>query len=287
MLSKRLLVFTDLDGTLLDHHDYSHAAADAMLAELARMNVPVVPATSKTVAEMLVIREELDNHHPFIIENGAAVYIPEDYFAICPADTVIINGFRVKSFTEPVQYWYSLVTAMQKEYAGCFTTFQQAGIEGIMKLTGLDADSAKRAAQRHFSEPVSWQGTAQQKESFIKQLEARGARILQGGRFMHVSGDCDKGRALRWLTAQYRVNEPGSEIVSVAAGDSQNDIAMLEAADIALLVRSPVNEMPVLERQQHCIRSSAYGPEGWVEGMNIVLDFMQNPDRAIPDNIIR
>jgi len=272
MLTKRLLIYTDLDGSLLDHHDYSHAAADAMLAELEQMNVPVIPATSKTAAELLDIRDELDNNHPFIIENGAAVYIPEDYFSARPADTKIIDGFWVKAFTKPRQHWQSILKTLQDEYEGCYTSFQQAGVEGIVKMTGLDSDHAALASQRSYGEPVSWLATPEKKKAFIKRLEALGASVLQGGRFLHVSGHCDKGRALRWLTRQYQADEPGSTFTTVAAGDSQNDVAMLEAADIALIIRSPVNEMPVINRNQHCLRSSAYGPEGWVEGMRIVLD---------------
>jgi mannosyl-3-phosphoglycerate phosphatase family protein len=280
MLTKRLLIYTDLDGTLLDHHNYSHEAADDMLVELTRMHVPVVPATSKTAAEMLEIRKELDNIHPFIIENGAAVYIPGNYFSVPPPDTAIIDGFRVRAFTRPRQHWQSLLDTLP-EFTGCYTTFQQAGIKGIMEMTGLDAAAAARASQRDYGEPVSWHGTAEQKQAFIKRLAALGASVLQGGRFMHVSGNCDKGKALQWLTRQYQADAPDSDFTTVAVGDSQNDIAMLEAADIALLVRSPVNTMPVIDRKQKCIRSSAYGPKGWAEGMNIVLDFMRNPDSDI------
>lgn len=281
MLIKRVLIYTDLDGSLLDHHDYSHDAADAMLAELEQMNVPVIPATSKTAAELLDIRQELDNHHPFIIENGAAVYMPEDYFSMRPPGTAIIDGFRVKAFTEPRQHWQSLLNTLPEEYQGCYTTFQQAGVEGIMKMTGLVPDKAERASQRNYGEPVLWHGTAEKKAAFINRLEALGASVLQGGRFMHVSGHCDKGRALQWLTRQYQADEPDSAFTTVAAGDSQNDVAMLEAADIALIIRSPVNEMPVIDRHQHCFRSSAYGPKGWVEGINNVLDFLRNPNSAI------
>lgn len=280
MLNRRLLIYTDLDGSLLDHHDYSHAAADAMLAKLARMNVPVIPATSKTAAELLHIRKELDNHHPFIVENGAAVYIPEAYFSTQPADTEIKDGYRVRAFTEPRQHWQYLLDTVQQEFDGCYQTFQQAGVEGIMQMTGLQADAAMRAAQRSFGEPLNWQGTAEQKAAFIRRLEALGASVLQGGRFMHVSGHCDKGSALRWLTSQYQANQPGRLFISVAAGDSQNDVAMLEASDMAVIIRSPVNEMPVIAHRQNCFRTSAYGPKGWAEGINIVLDFMRNSDNA-------
>ena len=281
MLNKQLLVYTDLDGSLLDHHDYSHEAADTMLAELERMHVPVIPATSKTAAELLEIRKELNNHHPFIIENGAAVYIPENYFRTRPPDTVIVNEFWVKAFTEPRQYWQSLLHSMNKDFEDCYTTFEQAGVKGIMEMTGLEPGKAEQASMRGYGEPVYWRGTETEKEKYIKQLEDHGAVVLQGGRFLHVSGNCNKGSALRWLTRQYQSDDPGQSFITIAAGESQNDVAMFEVADIALIIRSPVNEMPVIDQHQHCFLSGEFGPKGWVEGMNIVLDLLRNPDITI------
>jgi mannosyl-3-phosphoglycerate phosphatase len=65
-----LLIFTDLDGTLLDHHSYSFSAALPALQRLRRFNIPLIPVTSKTLAELAPLMRELDNPHPCIAENG-------------------------------------------------------------------------------------------------------------------------------------------------------------------------------------------------------------------------
>lgn len=78
------LIFSDLDGSLLDNDSYSHAAADALLAKLDQDEIPVILTTSKTRAEVEALRVELNNRHPFITENGAAVYIPQGYFSTKP-----------------------------------------------------------------------------------------------------------------------------------------------------------------------------------------------------------
>jgi predicted mannosyl-3-phosphoglycerate phosphatase (HAD superfamily) len=108
-------------------------------------------------------------------------------------------------------------------------------------------------------------------------MEQHGATILQGGRFMHVSGDCDKGRALRWLNAQY-ARQSGTTPVSIAIGDSQNDIAMLEAADFAIIIRSPSHEPPPLSRSEGVLVTEGYGPVGWDEGVRKLLDMINNMD---------
>ena len=72
----RLLVVTDLDGTLLDHETYSYAEAAPALAELRRRGIPLVLASSKTRAEMELLHAELGLSDPFICENGAAICTP-------------------------------------------------------------------------------------------------------------------------------------------------------------------------------------------------------------------
>lgn len=274
-----LLIFTDMDGSLLDHHNYSHAAADTLLAELETRHIPVIPATSKTSAELIKLRKELNNRHPFIAENGAAIYIPESYFLLAPAGTVKKDGYLVKEFTQPRQHWQALIKSLPEIFSDSFTSFEHAGIDGIMQMTGLDREAAELAAQREYGEPLAWLGTDDDKQLFIKQLEKRGANVLHGGRFMHVSGNCNKGEALKWLTKCYQVINPATAFTSLAIGDSQNDIAMLEAADLALIIRSPVHKMPEIAPDQQCYRSTGYGPEGWVEGVKNVISLLTNHNK--------
>ena len=53
MARPHLIIFSDLDGTLLDHDDYRWQAADPALARLRAANIPLVLNSSKTVPEIL------------------------------------------------------------------------------------------------------------------------------------------------------------------------------------------------------------------------------------------
>jgi len=261
------LVFTDLDGSLLNHHDYSYRDALPQLNRLSHMDIPVIPATSKTRVEVEFLRNQLGNGHPFIVENGAAVFIPVGYFAEQPEQTSVRDGYWVRAFSQSREHWLALLRDLRADFPGEFDYFFRAGNAGIASMTGLTTEQSALANLREYSEPVLWQGNAGRRLEFIAALQARGAGTLQGGRFLAVSGDCDKGRALTWLRRIYQHTVAGRACHDLAIGDSDNDRAMLEVAETALLVRSPVHGFPALERCDGVIRSRDYGAAGWAEGV--------------------
>ncbi len=265
------LIFTDLDGTLLDHHSYQTKAADSTIALLKANNIPIIPNTSKTCAELLLIRKELQLDTPFIIENGAAVYIPVDHFKIQPEGTTLQDGFWIKSFSQEKDFWLSLLTLKAKQFSTDFCGFSQMSVEQLADLTGLNLSDAALAKKRQYGEPVNWLGSEQTKSDFIKHMHSLGANVLEGGRFLHISGNCDKGQAQTWLAQQYKINQPDFTFTTIALGDSHNDIAMLEAADIAVLVRSPAHDFPVLEKETDSYKSREYGPAGWAECLQKII----------------
>jgi mannosyl-3-phosphoglycerate phosphatase family protein len=274
------LVFTDLDGSLLDHHTYSFAPAAALLAELEQRGIPVIAASSKTQAEWQPLARELDNSHPFIAENGAAIYIPAGYFPHQPAGTRLLENYWLYETSRPRQHWLELLEALRPEFGSSFLCFREAGTAGIARMTGLSQAQAERANQRQYSEPLQWQGTDQDLQDFTAALQAAGATVQRGGRFLSVGGDCDKGRALRWLQARYEEQFDSGICHSLAVGDGPNDISMLQAADIALLIRSPVNDLPNIERSGYTMTSEQFGPHGWNEGVRqwLALDLTEPPE---------
>lgn len=260
------IIFTDLDGSLLNHHDYQYDAALPLLAQLDDAGIPVVFTTSKTREEVLALRIELDNRHPFIIENGAAVLIPQGYFSQQPDNTVDNDRYWICEFVQPREHWQRIIEQAGVSHQNRYTTFAQAGVDGIIEMTGLSVEAATMAGNRHYGEPLQWRGDTEQLDSFVHQLQSLGANVLQGGRFIHVSGDCDKGRALHWLTTVFQQAHPDSNCVTIALGDSGNDIAMLNAADYPIIVKSPVASPPKLEHSK-VYTTQTIAPEGWVEGV--------------------
>ena len=284
----KLIIFTDLDGSLLDHYNYSHKAAENTLEKLEYLGIPVVFNTSKTFSEQIVLRETINNRHPFIAENGAAIYLPKVDFMHAPEGTSDMGDYWVKEFCKPRSYWQKLIRENSNEFASEFNTFGDHGYADIMEWTGLTEPEAKLAMQRHYGEPVRWHGTTERGEEFKEKLKANGATVLQGGRFIHVSGASDKGVAMNWLSDLYRqLDAKYSEALTLAIGDGPNDAAMLEAADYSLVIKSPENPAPKLSKtpnkaktsdkritanqNESILYSESFGPEGWAEGVEKIL----------------
>ena len=91
------IFITDLDGTLLDHHTYDYSPAWPALHRLKKEHAPLILSTSKTAAEIIPFRLEIDNHDPFIVENGGGIFIPEGYFSSIELETREVGRFLVIS----------------------------------------------------------------------------------------------------------------------------------------------------------------------------------------------
>jgi mannosyl-3-phosphoglycerate phosphatase len=259
------VIFTDLDGTLLDSTTYSFAAAQEALTDLWTHDIPLIVVSSKTRAEIEPIRVRLRNHHPFIVENGGAVVIPTDYFPFPLADTVLRDGFDVVELGTP----YRLLRAALKDIQGVtgreLRGYGDMSVDEIIARTGLARAEAELSKQREYDEPFVAEGPAVSEDRLAEAIAARGLRYTKGDRFSHLMGPHDKGQAVRYLIDCYRrvASRNREGVRTVGVGNSLNDLPMLEAVEHPILVQrvdgsyEPGIELPRL------IRAPGPGPIGW------------------------
>ncbi|MCG2633587.1 MAG: HAD-IIB family hydrolase [Gammaproteobacteria bacterium] len=270
--NRQLLIFSDLDGTLLDHHDYSYTAAEPAIEELRVRAIPLILNTSKTLEETRTIRAQMGNNHPFIVENGGAVAVPEGYFEgkPCNADTPL----EIHHFGLPYGELCDLLQELRAEHQWPFRGFRDFSVEELSRQTGLTPAQAKAAKARESSEPVKWAGEAAQLKLFESQLSDHGLKLVEGGRFHHVMGRTDKGRGLQWLLCRYRQFWPETEFVTVALGDGGNDVAMLEVAQIPVVITPSVPERAAItiENSANAHYPSAAGPTGWAQAIQQIIN---------------
>lgn len=267
-MKRKVLVFSDLDGTLLDPVRYSFADALPALGLLRAQGVPLVLCSSKTRAEMLLYRQRLDNQHPFIAENGGGVYVPAGYFSTPFASDQTLAGYERVALGTPHGEIRRQFVALRAQTGARVQGFTDMRIEEIAALTGLDTEQAALAKQREFDEPFVFDGPPD--TGFLQAISGAGLNWTQG-RIFHVMGQHDKGRAVRLLTALF-ARERG-RMVTLGLGDGPNDLPMLQAVDHPVLVRREAGPIEVDTPVAGLTLTHSTGPKGWNEA---VLEFLRH-----------
>ncbi len=72
---EQLVIFTDLDGTLIDRDTYQSEEAKSTLDVLRRKSIPVILCTSKTRSEIERLRNPMGLNTPFVVKNRAAIFV--------------------------------------------------------------------------------------------------------------------------------------------------------------------------------------------------------------------
>ena len=265
------LVFTDLDGTLLDHETYGFEPARFAIEQLKHKGVPLIFNSSKTFAEMRELHRAMGlEPSPMISENGAGVFLPKQQFERGSARWLDRDEYWLVAQSESRQYWLDVIKAFPRDELS-IQTFDTLGTEGVAEITGLTLVAANLACQREFSEPTRLQGSAQAITAFIDFIRARGGQVQQGGRFNTISGDCDKGRSMQWL-ANLIAQTEGCEVRTLALGDAPNDLSMLYAADTGVWIRSAHLSIPAAVSSAGFVVTSKPGPQAWGDA---VIDWLQ------------
>ena len=256
-----LMIFTDLDGTLLNHHDYNFTQALPALEKIRQRQIPLIINSSKTYAEIKDIRTQMNNNWAFSVENGAAIILPNGKLS---GDN---NNLQKIILGRPQAEILDLLQNLRSQHGFSFKGFSDLSSRELMTETGLTEIQAKQAKQRLASEPLKWLDGVEKLTLFKRCLTAQGMQLIEGGRFLHVMGQNDKSTATAWI-----LNAFGQQIKTIAIGDSKNDKKMLEQADFAAVIRKPDGSYLQLNKKpEQVIYSQHPAPLGWQEVIDQLL----------------
>ncbi len=267
-MPKKILIYTDLDGTLLDRDSYSPAAALAAVKLAISKNVPIIFCSSKTRAEQLVHRKELGITDPFIVEDGGAIFFEEAYFANEAQSEAMSDGLRAIKLGADYETIRSAIEAIRAETALDFKGYADLTVEQVAEVTGLSLKAASLARMREFEETIVTPMSTEDADLLREKLRSRDLQLSRGGRFYAVTGETDKGMAVRKLTELFRSKL--GDVTTVGIGDSANDLPMLAAVEQPILVQKSdgiweENTLPNLRRV------AGIGPSGWSEFVTELL----------------
>jgi mannosyl-3-phosphoglycerate phosphatase len=248
------VVVSDLDGCLLDAASYSWRSARPALDALRRAGIPLVLCSSKTRAEIEPLHAELGLEAPFVFENGGGIALPAP--ALAPALAARATDGVVR-LGVPIAELVRALDAIAAETSTRLRGFSRLSTAEVGELTGLAPSQAELARRREHDEPFVLDAG---EEPLVRAAaERRGLRVTRGGRFHHLTGDVDKGRALRLVLSALGPTR------SIGLGDAANDVPLLQAVDLPILVpRQDGSLDPALASAfPTAERAPAPGPEGW------------------------
>lgn len=257
------IIFTDLDGTLLEYATYSFEKALPALQLLTQKNIALVICSSKTRREIEYYRKKLNNSHPFVSENGGGIYIPKKYFNFPLSDTSypVEMGTDYDLIRLGTRYCdlRNAVRDLQRE-GFVITGFGDMPAEELAEIVHLNIDEAAMAKERDFDEPFIFHGGKEETQRLFDSIEKKGFHYTQGI-FFHILGNSDKGRAIALLTDLYR--KQFNDVLTVAIGDSLNDLPMLERVNYPVIVQKHDGSYDERINVPHLIKADGIGPDGW------------------------
>ncbi len=221
-------VLTDLDGTVLEPDGSLLPEAVAAWHELAAAGAVVCPVTSKTAAEVALFLAGLGVASPAGGENGGVVIAADGTVELAPAAVAVVELERV-------------VASLRAQTGAPIESFLELPDARLEALTGLRGAAVAAARSRVATLPLlvdrAWD------DALGAALAAAASlRLVRGNRFLHLQGRHDKADVVPRLLA---LVGPGPGRV-VACGDAANDLELLRAADIRIIVPGSSGPDPAL-----------------------------------------
>ena len=260
-MNPKVIVFTDLDGTLLDSKTYSFDEGVTGLNLLKIHRIPLIPVTSKTRAEVSHILKKMGFGGPAIVENGCAIVFVNGNAPDTPEVEYFSDGTPFVRIAGDYNRTVNFLKKLSNMVGTKLTGFNELVPEEIARLSGLPLDSARRSHKREFCEPFI--KPPEETLENIKQIARHhGYKVLVGDRFCHlVDAGADKGKAIQKYLKIYKLKH-GDDVITIGLGNSPNDIEMLEVVDVPIVIPGSNGPHPDLLKRNWLVARYP-GPKGW------------------------
>lgn len=250
MMKTKPIIFTDLDGTLLDRN-YSFEKAEKALKIIKEKNIPLILCTSKTKEETEIYKKKLNIGEPFIVESGGAIYIPSDYFKSDYDFTFSEKNYKVIELGGNIEELRKTINKIKKEVK--IRVLSDLSAKEISTLTNLSIKEAKLVKKHKYELALIFD---KKYENVVKKTIEKDSLNLRKGRFYFIKKG-DKGKAVKILIKLFK--RKFGKIKTYAVGDSPNDFDMLNVVDESFIIKS-LNNYSIPNKYK---RVNSIAPLGW------------------------
>ena len=252
---KQIIIFTDLDGSLLDKDTFEFHEIEDYFRDLVSKGIKIIPNSSKTKAELSNFNKQYNLNLSFIAENGSSIH---------GLNLIHANLPEKVSLSRPTNQIYEIYNEnISSDLKNNITFISKLNIKEQQEIFGLPLDKIKLALKRNNSLPIQFNGNEFEKNEFIKIMNNAGLAVQTGGRIMNICDKVNKSEAII-KTLELISNEIQNDIITIGVGDNQNDIAMLKETDYSCLVKND-NFDSSLINIDNLIKSSEPSPLGWAD----------------------
>ncbi|OYT34947.1 MAG: mannosyl-3-phosphoglycerate phosphatase [Candidatus Aenigmarchaeota archaeon ex4484_52] len=229
------IIFTDLDGTLLNY-DYSFDAAIPVLEVLKEKKIPIIFCTAKTFAENEYYQKKMKIKDPFIVENGGAIFIPKNYFSFS-FECKKKNNYFIIELGETYEKLRNCLEKIRKQTGFKITGFGDMTIKEVAQDTHLSLYLANLAKKKHYNESFIFNEPKEKEQILSEKITDMGFALTHGGRYFNIhSKNSDKGKAVKILSGLFK--KKYGKIKTIGIGDSANDVPMLNQVDFPAIVQN-------------------------------------------------
>ena len=257
---QKILIFTDLDGSLLHRDTFKFEEIKNYINHLLSKGIFIIPNTSKTEKEIIEFNNELGSSLPFISENGAAIKGLDLLNSNLPKELILSKekSNLIKIFEK------SVPIDMQKKCKWLSNMDKKK--QGV--IFGLEDYKLEMALDRKYTIPFIFDGNKNEKKELSRIIKKKGLALQEGGRVINLTDKVSKAKALQVFVRFFKKNNENIKIIAV--GDNYNDLDMLKISDFPCLVfndKFTLDEIPI----NNLIITNKPSPEGWADVIKMAL----------------
>ena len=256
----KIVIFTDLDGTLLHRDTFKFDTIKDYIKSLVSNGIIIIPNSSKTEKEIEKFNDELGIALPYISENGSSIHglnlINQNFpnkIILSREKEELLKIFDIK-VPEKIRNKCLLISKMSKKKQE--------------EIFGQKDDELKDVLNRNYTLPFLFNGEKQEKNRLLKILNNNSLTLQEGGR---VSNLCDNVNKLKSMKRVIKVlKKTENKIKTIAVGDNFNDLDMLKNSDVPCLVFNDQFKLDQININ-NLEFSNKSSPEGWADVIKMAL----------------
>lgn len=186
---------------------------DEFTARLDHEAIPAVWLTSRSRLQFDDARRKHGHSHPFIGEEGCAVYLPEDYFHLRPASgasrtrkaaTLRLGRFTCIPVAELLPAAAEALQTLSRDTGVPVVTLRSLSPRELVQNTGLPQREAELTRQRDFDEIFFFAGASDEEvEKFLEEGRNRSLEFRKHGALWSVAMGASVHHSIRELAKLY------------------------------------------------------------------------------------